>query len=128
MDTGYGLPMMLLGLAMAACAPAQAVRTARVAPPEQTAVVEVSNHNWADVTVYAVRPGVRQRLGAVPSMSTGVFRLPQQLMTGSGGLRLQIDLLGSREVHVTEPIPIGPGRRAVLQVHNHLAITSVSVR
>ena len=127
MDRGHPLPMMLLGLVMAACVPAQAVRTAGIASPQRAATVEVSNQNWADVTVYAVQTGVRQRLGTVTSMSTTVFRVPPTMAAGTGELRLVIDLLGSRQVHVTEPFFIGPGQRAVLRVQNHLAISSLSV-
>lgn len=119
--------MLALGLLMAGCAPTRGAGAGPVTGPARTAVVEVSNDNWADVTVYAVQSGLRQRLGSVSSMSRRAFLLPAGITAGRGELRLLIDLIGSRETHLTEPFMINPGDRAVLRVQNHLAISSVSV-
>ena len=51
--------------------------------------LEVDNQNFYDATIYAVRPGLRQRVGYVTGeqKSTFSFRWPD------GDLRLEIDLL-----------------------------------
>src|SRR5690606_36702747 len=42
--------------------------------------VDVSNFNWLDMAIYAVRGGMRVRLGTVTSMNRERFTIPPNLM------------------------------------------------
>lgn len=112
-------------LVLSACA--SAGKRDRASPRGPVTTVEVSNRNWADLTVYAIRSGMRVRLGSVVSMTTERLKLPPAILAGSGGIRLHVELLGSRQAHTTEAIQVQPGDRIQFDVQNHLAISSLSV-
>jgi hypothetical protein len=89
-------------------------------------VVEVTNNNWMDVTVYAVRSGKPARLGTVTSTSTERFALPRRLVVG-GTIQLIAAPVGSRGSHQTDHIMVDRGDRIVWNVENALALSSYTV-
>jgi hypothetical protein len=91
-------------------------------------VVEVSNHNWSDVNVYAVHLGTRMRLGTVVSMTTRKFTLPARALVADGTLRLMASPIGSTRTYVTDPILVGQGDRVEWNLENRLALSSYMVR
>ena len=117
---------LLLGLLLTACAPGRTLDKGSVLRGRPTSV-EVTNNNWADVAVYALRDGSRQRLGMVVSMGTTVLRIPPVMVAGGNQLQLLVDPIGSSQVHVTEPFLLDVGQRVELRVQNHLATSSVSI-
>src|SRR5688500_12906436 len=62
--------------------------------------LQVANHNWMDMTVYALRDGSRVRVGTVTSGSVERFALPRGFDLRTGALRLEADPIGSNEVFV----------------------------
>ncbi len=117
---------LVAGLLISACA-SGGPRSGALSPERTQTRVEVSNQNWSDMRIYAVRGGSRFRLGMVSSMSTQVFRLPRTLANGSEGIQLIADPIGSREMHMTQRLTITPGQLVSFRVENHLAISSVSI-
>ncbi len=97
------------------------------AAPSNTAVVHVDNHNWQDVDVFAVREGMKARLGMVTSMSAGDFRLPEAFLIGSPNVQLRIDPIGSNSNYLTQSILVSPGQTVDLRIENNLNLTSYSV-
>jgi hypothetical protein len=65
--------------------------TAHNAPVLRDIALQVENDNFHDATIYAVRPGYRQRLGFVSGLSKGsfTFRWPP------GDVRLEIRLVAA---------------------------------
>ena len=90
------------------------------------AAIEVTNYNWADMTVYAVRNGTRVRLGSVMSMSTEQFQLPRG-MVGTTDMRIMADPVGSRHAYHTRPVLVVPGQTLQLRLENNIELSSVSV-
>jgi hypothetical protein len=113
--------------AAGACAPAGIGPATGPQPREEKAIVRVTNHNWADVVVYAVRYSTRYRLGMLATNQTLEFRLPSGAMSGSGDLRLLVDPIGSREVFTTQSISVAPGQWVDFKIENHLAISNWAV-
>ena len=95
-------------------------------PAGPTQVV-VENHNWLDVTVYAVRSGMRQRLGTVGTAMTGTFRIPPSLIGQGGQVQLLVDPIGASQTRLLPPISIVNGDRIDVAIHNHLPLSSISV-
>lgn len=127
-----GFVVVLAGLwSGQACAPGAAPDggTVQPAPWDDETVVQVNNHNWADITVYLVRDGSssRVRLGSVMSMTEENFDVPRSVMPDAGGIRLYADPIGSRRGYLTEPIQVAPGQRVEWQLENNLRLSSVSV-
>jgi hypothetical protein len=89
-------------------------------------IARVTNNNWLDVGLYAVRGGSRERLGIVRSFETQAFELPPQFLAASG-LRLYVDLIGSRQSYQTDRIPVSPGQLIELVVQQRLAQSHYSV-
>ena len=92
-----------------------------------TAIVHVNNHNWQDVDVFAVRDGMKMRLGMVTSMSAGDFKLPETFLVGSPNVQLRIDPIGSNSGYLTQSILVSPGQTVDLRIENDLNLTSYSV-
>lgn len=90
--------------------------------------VQVSNNNWADMTVYVESNGARSRLGTVTSMANRVFQIPRALLSSSGTIRLVADPIGPNQTFVTRPLQVWAGQRVQFSIENHLAISSASVR
>lgn len=120
-----------LVVAVAACGARQggADRAVGAQPaPANAVTVNVENHNWSDIVVYAVRGGTRYRLGAVTSMQSAEFMVPRALLGGSADLQLMLDPIGSRHTFVTEQILVTPGDRVLFSVENYLPLSSWAVR
>lgn len=115
-----------LAITTGACA-AGTIPAHGLAPAGTETTVEVTNHNWADMVVYAVRGGTRYRLGMVTSMSTARFEIPGMVVNGSGGVSLAADPVGSTDVFVTQPMQVVPGQRVEFNIENHIATSSYSV-
>ena len=90
-------------------------------------VVEVGNRNWSDVVVYAVRSGMRWRLGTVASMSEMTFRVPESAGLTTGSMRLMVDPIGSSNGFATEPISVMPGQRVRFNVEASLQLSNIMI-
>jgi hypothetical protein len=89
--------------------------------------VRVTNHNWADIVVYAVRNSTRSRLGQVTSMSTVSFMLPAAFMGTGSDIRLLADPIGSSAIFLTDALLLSPGVEVDLYLENHLTASSWTV-
>lgn len=122
--------VVLLG---AACAPAAGAGPESYMPEElgparaAAPTVRVTNNNWSNMTVYAVRGSSRFRLGMVTSMSTVVFRVPRAVLAGGDGLRLLADPIGGSETYLTPAIHVNAGEEVKLDLQSRLSISSYSV-
>lgn len=118
--------------ALAASTLLTACSSARYASPshsayDDTVQVEVTNHNWMDMNVYALRGGTRIRLGTVTTGTTQRFKLPSVLNVHVGDLRLMADPIGSGQQFHSDPILVEPGTRLRWSLENQLALSSFMV-
>lgn len=77
--------------------------------------VVVENQNFADVTVYAVRPGTRARVGWVPGNSTARFTVSSALFT-TGELNLLAIPLASGGAGSSGPVLVSEGQTVYFTV------------
>ncbi|MDQ3389554.1 MAG: hypothetical protein M3483_08635 [Gemmatimonadota bacterium] len=115
---------VLVGICGACAPPGEMRGTPRV---DRATTVVVENGNWSNMTIYLVRDSFRTRLGSVTSMQTATFRIPRDLLGSAFGMRLEADPLGSREVFLTPKFTANVGERIELKLHNHLAVSNVTV-
>ncbi|HEY7567455.1 MAG TPA: hypothetical protein VH762_07775 [Gemmatimonadaceae bacterium] len=104
----------------------------QLAPSElhggEGAVLTVTNDYLTDVTVYAVRSGMRTRLGTVYGFRTETLPIRNTVLWGAGTLRfLILDRLSGR-AHLTEPLTIGPSDAVLLTVRNPINMSSFLLR
>ena len=104
--------MVLASAGVLATGCAQATQGARSGGEQEQAVVQVSNQNWNDMTIYVLQGnGSRHRLGSVTSFTKRTFKLPRYI-TASSEIRLLADPIGSAREHVSPPLV--PDMRSIL--------------
>lgn len=105
---------LTLALATAA-SPGGAQVAPQSAPPRREIAIEVRNDNFNDATVYAIRSGLRQRLGWVSGFGKGTFtfRWPP------GDLRVEIDLLANGRYY-TQVMDVSEGDELQLTILPYL--------
>ena len=125
----YLLPP-LAALVLAACwdtgRPIDAPAPERPQASELVAV-QVTNHNWARVMIYALIRGQSVRLGHVETGSITRLELPDRAYTATD-LELVARPLASDESWTTGPLVIAPGSVVELVIENRLALSHVAVR
>lgn len=121
-----GVPVGLGGCASGGTPRGMDAGAVQPAPAGKASVI-VHYNNWADVDVYAVRDGLKLRLGLVPTAASARFVLPEAVLAGGPTFQLLIDPIGSRTGFLTPPRIVGPGQLVVLRVENNLNLTSYSV-
>jgi hypothetical protein len=89
-------------------------------------MVEVTNQNWQDVTVYVVPSGMPRRLGTVISTCTQTFALPRT-MVANGMIQLMVAPVGSTATYRTDAIMVNPGDLIVWHVENALSLSTYTV-
>lgn len=115
-------------LAVPACSsPGSSLASGPLPAGRAATQVAVSNHNWSDMVIYAVRAGTRYRLGMVTTNETRRFRLPRGLEMAGADLRLVADPVGGFDAYESGAIHVAPGQTIELSLENHLAISSISV-
>jgi hypothetical protein len=113
-------------LALAGCASNPRYATAEFGE-ERGIGIEVMNHNWMDVVIYAVSSGTKIRLGSVTTGLIQRFRLPRSMNAQSGDFHLEAHMVGSNEVLRSDPILVNPGGRVIWSLENQLALSSYRV-
>lgn len=126
MKTRHGVRVvLLLTLGAAACASGEGTPSPEKAPG-RTAVVEVANNGFADVTVYVVQSGMRRRLGTVTGLSRQRFLLPRPPHQAAD-MYLLADPVGGARGYLSPAVRVRPGDAVDLRLHSTLSMSSVSV-
>ena len=125
-----GMVLAALLLATAACfwhrKPAP-TRNGRLEVPEGEIALQVTNHNFLDVTIYVLHNGQRTRVGTVTGSSSQVFYLPARLLGLGREIQLLGDPIGSTDFAVTETLIIQPGQYIEWTLETDLRRSSVGV-
>jgi hypothetical protein len=79
--------------------------------------IDVQNQGFNDMTVYALREGVRTRLGIAPGNTTTVLTIPPALLSGTTFLRFVADPIGGNRTPVTEEVDVSPGDQLVMIIN-----------
>lgn len=121
--------MGFLVLTLGACASREGPATGPLPPgaQEQEARVQVTNNNWSDMTVYAVRDGHRVRLGTVTSMATQIFDLPRAILGAAANVQLVANPIGGRSSIRTPPVSVWPGQTVQFMIENQPGLSNTSV-
>lgn len=90
--------------------------------------IRVTNNNWADMTIYVERSGLKRRLGTVTSQSTQTFDVPRHLVESTGPVHLVADPIGSSRLFASPPLLISAGQTAEWKLENSLALSSIWIR
>ena len=123
--------LITLSLVLAsACAKHSSSLDGGVAPVVEVAQdvsIEVNNHNWLDVVVYAVHSGQKTRLLTVPAAGYITAIVPPQLLGQQGELRLLAHAVGNPVTFMSERIYARSGMTISWTLENDLKRSSLAV-
>ncbi len=123
-----GALMLLVAVAATGCASSQERDRGPPGPPAAQArasKLHVTNRNWLDMRIYALRGSERIALLSITSMRTDSASLPNRLLTG-GGFRLLADPVGA-EPYRSNTIYLRPGQALWWRLENTLSQSSIWV-
>src|SRR5687768_7731052 len=93
----------------------------------QSVILQVQNHNWADIIIYVVHDGRRSRLNSVTATKNSSLTIPATMIGQVGSLQLVARRVGANDRYVSQPISIRSGSTIVLTVESDLRRSSVAV-
>lgn len=93
----------------------------------QPVVLEVQNHNWADMIIYVVHDGRRTRLNTVVATKNTFLIIPPNLIGQAGSLQLIARRVGAYDRYVSPFISIRSGLTVVLTLESDLRRSSIAV-
>jgi hypothetical protein len=119
------LAVMVAVVSLGSCSPK---RGAAVVPdPVEEILLEIDNHHYLDVTVYAVHDGQLTRLGVAGGNAHTKIMLPARLLGAGRELRLYGDPVGGSDRAVSEVIVVQPGQYVEWLLEPGLDRSTVSV-
>lgn len=87
--------------------------------------VTVENNNWSDMRLYALRNGIRYRLGTVVSFTEERFQLPRHLQPDIEPVQLLAAPIGGTRSVRSYPVYLSEGEEMVWALQNNLALSGV---
>jgi hypothetical protein len=90
-------------------------------------ILEVENHNWADIIIYVVHDGRRSRLTSVTATKNSSLIIPPNMIGQVGNLQLVARRVGAYDRYVSQTISVRIGSTVVLTLESDLSRSSVAV-
>lgn len=122
----------VLGTAvLSGCARSIPVKGYDEAAPTPTAsapvVLEVENHNWADVVLYVVHDGVQTRFTQVAAAHNASIEIPERLQGQMGVIRIAARRIGGSDSFVSQAISLRGNSAVRFTIESNLNRSSVGV-
>jgi hypothetical protein len=121
---------LLAAAVLSACARRQPVAAEPVPvppPPADAVVLEVENHNWADVVLYVVHDGVHTRFAQVPGARNVSMKIPPQLQGQMGVIRIAARRIGGTDSFVSQAISLRGNSSVRFTIESSLSRSSIGV-
>ena len=126
-----GLAMCVAFLAgLPACShstPVKGFETPEIIIPQVPVVLEVENHNWADVILYVVHDGVQTRLAQVAAAHTLSMEIPEHLLGQMGVIRIAARRIGGTDNYVSQAISLRGNTSVRFTIESSLSRSTVGV-
>jgi hypothetical protein len=95
--------------------------------PADPIVLEVENHNWADVVLYIVHDGVQTRFTQVAAAHDLSLEIPAQLQGQMGVIRLAVRRIGGTDSFLSQAISLRGSSAVRFTIESSLSRSSVGV-
>lgn len=99
----------------------------QLASDTQSVILEVQNHNWADMIIYVVHDGRRTRLNTVTATQNSSLTIPPNMIGQVGNLQLIARRVGANDRYISPSISVRTGSTVVLTLESNLSRSSVAV-
>jgi hypothetical protein len=119
-----------VGFLLSACAGRHHASEEALVPtslPMDPVVLEVENHNWADVVLYIVHDGVQTRFTQVAAAHDVSIPIPATLQGQMGVIRLAARRIGGTDSFVSQAISLRGNSAVRFTIESSLARSSVGV-
>ena len=122
------LPLLtlLLAITVSGCSLNKEPQTEPESGALADARVDVTNHNWLDMVIYATRGSMRVRLGTVTSMGREMLTIPKNGLASTSGVQLIAAPIGSSADYATYPVDVWPGDTVEFRIENNLGASNVA--
>jgi hypothetical protein len=100
------------------------------APPSVPAgpvVLEVENHNWADVVLYVLHDGVQTRFTQVAAAHNASIEIPERLQGQMGVIRIAARRIGGTDSFVSQALSVRGSSAVRVTIESNLNRSSVGV-
>lgn len=120
---------LLAAAFLSACARRSAIveEPALATSPADAVVLEVENHNWADIVLYVVHDGVHTRFAQVAATHNVSMKIPPQLHGQMGVIRIAARRIGGTDSFVSQAISLRGNASVRFTIESNLARSSVGV-
>ena len=110
-----------------ACVHRQAAFEEALALPTEPVVLEVENHNWADIVLYVVHDGVQTRFAQVAAAHNVSIEIPTKLQGQMGVIRIAARRIGGTDSYLSQAISLRGGSAVRFTIESSLSRSSVGV-
>ena len=111
-----------------ACVHRQAAfEEAPLALTTEPVVLEVENHNWADIVLYVVHDGVQTRFAQVAAAHNVSIEIPTKLQGQMGVIRIAARRIGGTDSYLSQAISLRGGSAVRFTIESSLNRSSVGV-
>jgi hypothetical protein len=107
--------------------PASLVAATDTAVPAEPVVLEVENHNWADVVLYVLHDGVQTRFAQVAAAHKLSIEIPPRLQGQMGVIRIAARRIGGTDSYVSQALSIRGSSAVRLTIESSLNHSSAGV-
>jgi hypothetical protein len=107
--------------------PVKDFETPEVVAPPSPIVLEVENHNWADVVLYVVHDGVQTRFAQVAAAHKLSLEIPTSLQGQMGIIRIAARRIGGTDSFVSQAISLRGNSAVRFTIESNLNRSSVGV-
>lgn len=90
-------------------------------------LLEVDNHNWADVLVYVVHDGSATRFLQVTGAKSTSVAIPSRLVGANGSVRFIAHRIGGLDDYYSPPVSVRTGQTIALTLEGQLKMSSIGV-
>ena len=118
---------LLAAALLSACARRHAIPEEPAPLPADAVVLEVENHNWADVVLYVVHDGVHTRFAQVAGARNVSMKIPPQLQGQMGVIRIAARRIGGNDSFVSQAISLRGNSSVRFTIESSLSQSSVGV-
>lgn len=90
-------------------------------------VLEVENHNWADIVLYVLHDGVQTRFTQVAAAHNVSIEIPERLHGQMGVIRIAARRIGGNDSYVSQAISLRGNSAVRFTIESKLDRSSVGV-
>ena len=95
--------------------------------PAGPVVLEVENHNWADVVLYVLHDGVQTRFTQVAAAHNASIEIPERLQGQMGVIRIAARRIGGTDSFVSQALSLRGNSAVRVTIESNLNRSSVGV-